>query len=76
VSVGDRFWDLLGSRAGAEDQPASPWARAVGTRAALTLKLDLAGTAVVQDDRQVREDGRASRAPRVEVSGGRGGRPP
>jgi hypothetical protein len=53
----ERFWDLLGSWAGVEEQSASPWAPAARTRAALTFKRDLAGTAVVQDYRQVRDDG-------------------
>jgi hypothetical protein len=57
VSVGDQFWDLLGSWTGVEEQSASVWAPAARTRAALTFKLDLAGTAVVQDYRQVRDDG-------------------
>lgn len=57
VSLAERFWDLLGNWSGVEEQSASPWAPAARTRAALTLKLDLAGTAVVQDYRQVRDDG-------------------
>ena len=39
-----------------EEQSASPWAPASSARAALTFKLDLGGTAVVQDYRQVRAD--------------------
>lgn len=57
MSLGERFWDLLGNWTGVEEQSASPWAPAARTRAALTFKLDLAGTAVVQDYRQVRDDG-------------------
>ena len=57
VSLTGDFWDLLGTWTGVEEQSASPWARAARTRAALTFKLDLAGTAVVQDYRQVRDDG-------------------
>jgi hypothetical protein len=57
VSVAERFWDLLGHWSGVEEQSASPWAPAAGARAALTFKLDLGGTAVVQDYRQVRDDG-------------------
>jgi hypothetical protein len=57
VTLGERFWDLLGSWTGVEEQSASPWAPGARTRAALTLKLDLGGTAVLQDYRQVRDDG-------------------
>jgi hypothetical protein len=57
VSLGERFWDLLGNWSGVEEQFASPWAPAAKTRAMLTFKLDLAGTAVLQDYRQVRDDG-------------------
>jgi hypothetical protein len=57
VSLADRFLDLLGNWSGVEEQSASDWAPAARTRAALTFKLDLAGTAVVQDYRQVRDDG-------------------
>ena len=53
----EQFWDLLGNWSGVEEQSASVWAPAARTRAALSLKLDLAGTAVVQDYRQVRDDG-------------------
>ncbi|MBB3328663.1 DUF1579 domain-containing protein [Microlunatus antarcticus] len=55
--LGERFWDLLGNWSGVEEQSASPWAPAARTRAALTFKLDLGGTVVVQDYRQVRDDG-------------------
>jgi hypothetical protein len=57
VSLTEEFWDLLGNWSGVEEQSASPWAPAARTRAALTFKLDLAGTAVLQDYRQVRDDG-------------------
>jgi hypothetical protein len=57
VSLGERFWDLLGNWSGVEEQSASPWAPAAQARAALTFKLDLGGTAVLQDYRQVRDDG-------------------
>ncbi|RYZ28652.1 MAG: DUF1579 domain-containing protein [Propionibacteriaceae bacterium] len=57
MDLAERFWDLLGNWSGTEEQSASPWAPAARTRAALTFKLDLAGTAVVQDYRQVRGDG-------------------
>ena len=57
MSLAEEFWDLLGSWSGVEEQSASPWAPAATTRAALTFKLGLGGTAVVQDYRQVRDDG-------------------
>jgi hypothetical protein len=77
VSLAERFWDLLGSWSGTEEQAASPWAPAARTRAALTFKLDLAGTAVLQDYRQVRVDGEEFRErQRAEVTGGRGGSSP
>ena len=57
VTFTERFWDLLGSWSGVEEQSPSPWAPAARARAALAFKLDLAGTAVVQDYRQVRDDG-------------------
>ena len=57
MTFAERFWDLLGSWVGVEEQSASAWAPAARTRAALTFKLDLGGTAVLQDYRQVREDG-------------------
>ena len=56
VSLAERFWDLLGSWQGVEEQFASPFAPGARTRAMLTFKQDLAGTAVVQDYRQVRSD--------------------
>ncbi|WP_375423590.1 DUF1579 domain-containing protein [uncultured Friedmanniella sp.] len=51
------FLPLLGSWTGLERQEASPWAPAAGTRASIVFRLDVAGTVVVQDYRQVREDG-------------------
>ena len=57
MTLAERFWDLLGNWSGTEEQSASAWAPAARTRAALTFKLDLGGTAVVQDYRQVRDDG-------------------
>ena len=57
MSLAERFWDLLGNWSGTEELSASPWAPAGRTRAALTFKLDLDGTAVLQDYRQVRGDG-------------------
>jgi len=57
VTFAERFWDLLGNWSGVEEQSVSRWAPAARTRAALTFKRDLAGTAVVQDYRQVRDDG-------------------
>jgi hypothetical protein len=57
VSLREPFWDLLGNWSGVEEQSPSPWAPAARTRAALSFKLDLGGVSVVQDYRQVREDG-------------------
>ena len=57
MPIAEDLWDLLGSWSGVEEQLASPWAPAAHARAALTFKLDLGGTAVVQDYRQVRDDG-------------------
>jgi hypothetical protein len=77
VNLAERFWDLLGNWSGTEEQSASPWAPAARTRAALTFKLDLGGTAVVQDYRQVRVDGDEHRErQRAELTGGRGGSSP
>ena len=56
VGIGEQLWDLLGNWSGTEEQSASPWSPASTTRAMLTFKLDLAGTAVIQDYRQVRDD--------------------
>ena len=49
-----------------EQQEASAWSGASGSRAAITFKLDLAGTAVVQEYRQVRR-------PTARSSSGHGG---
>lgn len=57
VGLETSFGPLLGSWTGVEEQAASPWGPATSARAALTFKLDLAGTAVVQDYRQVRANG-------------------
>ncbi|RYZ32504.1 MAG: DUF1579 domain-containing protein [Propionibacteriaceae bacterium] len=57
MGVGELLWDLLGSWSGTEEQHASPFAPAARARVMLTFKQDLAGTAVVQDYRQVRDDG-------------------
>ncbi|WP_091184655.1 hypothetical protein [Microlunatus flavus] len=57
MSVAELLWDLLGNWQGVEEQSASPFAPAATTRAMLTFKQDLAGTAVLQDYRQVRDDG-------------------
>ena len=48
---------LLGDWQGTEQQEASPWAPALGARAALRFKYDAGGSVVVQDYRQVRDDG-------------------
>jgi len=53
----DRFLPLLGHWTGLEEQEASPWAPASSARASFVFKLDVAGTVVVQDYRQVRADG-------------------
>ena len=57
MSLAEDFLPLLGHWTGLEEQAASPWAPASGARAGFTFKLDVGGTAVVQDYRQVREDG-------------------
>ena len=57
MDLGERFWPLLGSWLGEEEQAASPWAPAASARAALQLKLDVQGSLVLQDYRQVRSDG-------------------
>lgn len=57
MSVAELLWDLLGNWQGVEEQSASPFAAGARTRAMMTFKQDLAGTAVVQDYRQVRDDG-------------------
>ena len=57
MSVAELLWDLLGNWQGVEEQLASPFAPGARTRAIVTFKQDLAGTAVVQDYRQVRDDG-------------------
>jgi hypothetical protein len=57
VGVAELLWDLLGNWSGVEEQFASPFAPASRTRAMVTFKQDLGGTAVVQDYRQVRDDG-------------------
>lgn len=57
MGVAELLWDLLGNWQGVEEQLPSPFAAAARTRAMMTFKQDLAGTAVVQDYRQVRDDG-------------------
>jgi hypothetical protein len=51
------FAPLLGNWTGTEQQEASAWSGAISARAAITFKLDLGGTAAVQEYRQVRADG-------------------
>lgn len=51
------FLPLLGTWAGTQRLAASPGVAATTARAWLVLKLDVAGTVVVQDYRQVRADG-------------------
>ena len=77
VSLAESFWDLLGNWSGVEELSASPWSDTGTARAAMVFKLDLGGTAVVQDYRQVREDGvEARERQRADLSGGRGGSSP
>ena len=77
MTLAERFWDLLGNWSGTEEQSASPWSPGARTRAALTFKLDLAGTAVLQDYRQVRvDDDELRERQRAELTGGRGGSSP
>ena len=71
VGIGEQLWDLLGNWSGVEEQSASPWAPAARTRAALTFKVDLGGAAVVQDYRQVRDDGGEFLAHGVLIADGR-----
>jgi len=53
----DRFLPLLGQWTGLEEQEPSAWAPAGSARASFVFRLDVAGTVVVQDYRQVRHDG-------------------
>jgi hypothetical protein len=57
VDLRESFLPLLGTWTGLEQQEASPWAPAAGARASMVFRLDVAGTVVVQDYRQLREDG-------------------
>jgi|tagenome__1003787_1003787.scaffolds.fasta_scaffold18722259_2 hypothetical protein len=57
VEMAQQFLPLLGQWTGLEKQEASPWSRATTARASFVFKLDVAGTVVVQDYRQVRADG-------------------
>ncbi len=57
VTMIELFGPLLGHWTGLEEQAASPWAPAASARAMIVFKLDVAGTVVVQDYRQVRADG-------------------
>ena len=52
-----QFLPLLGQWTGLERQEESPWSAATTARASFVFKLDVAGTVVVQDYRQVRADG-------------------
>ncbi|HEY0239765.1 MAG TPA: DUF1579 domain-containing protein [Friedmanniella sp.] len=76
MTLAEQFWDLLGSWTGVEEQSASPWSSASSARAALTFKLDLAGTAVLQDYRQVRAEGQPRERRRAELGGASGGSSP
>jgi hypothetical protein len=53
VSLRELFWPLLGNWTGVEQLAAGGTARAM-----ITFKLDVADRAVLQDYRQVRDDGR------------------
>ena len=55
--MAEAFGPLLGSWTGTEQQEASAWSGPSSARAAITFKLDVGGTAVVQEYRQVRADG-------------------
>src|SRR4051794_7498840 len=57
MGLAELFAPLLGNWTGTEQQEASAWSGASSTRAAVTFKLDLGGTGVVQEYRQVRADG-------------------
>lgn len=57
VELLTRFLPLLGQWTGQERQEASPWGPATTARASFVFRLDVGGTAVVQDYRQVRADG-------------------
>ena len=53
----DQFLPLLGQWTGLEEQEGSRGAAATSARASFVFRLDVAGTVVVQDYRQVRADG-------------------
>ena len=73
VLITELMAPLLGDWQGAEQQEASPWAPALGARAALRFKYDAGGSVVVEDYRQVRDDGiRVLRARRLPRPGRRG----
>ena len=55
--MAERFGSLLGTWTGLERLDASPWGPATTARASLVLRLDVDGSVVVQDYRQVRADG-------------------
>jgi hypothetical protein len=57
VLITELMAPLLGDWQGTEQQEASPWAGASGARAALRFKHEAGGSVVVQDYRQVRQDG-------------------
>ena len=57
VGVLEVFAPLFGHWQGLEELSASPWGGAGTARAALTFRAEIGGAAVVNDYRQVRDDG-------------------
>ena len=57
MGVLEVFAPLFGHWQGTEDQYASPWAPAGAARAALSFRAEVGGAVVVNDYRQVRDDG-------------------
>lgn len=57
MDLKDRFLPLLGQWTGLEEQEAIAGTPATTARASFVFRLDVAGTVVVQDYRQVRADG-------------------
>jgi hypothetical protein len=57
VGVLEVFAPMFGHWQGSEELSASPWGRAGTARAALSFRAEIGGVAVVNDYRQVRDDG-------------------